>query len=195
MVKHRVGWILSLALAGCSGSSSTAPTLGPLERVTPQFSIGRYMLQMTAPDFSSDPLIPACAGSIGVPRAGKSVTVELTVIKDGVEWVGRAAGAQADIELRFRDAGELPFGRRALVGTIRGQATDMGIPGLFDPRDVSVAVAGNVQNGAALLDGQTAFLYSVSTLVGRAAGDFRFRDSAGNVGACPAVSININAPN
>ena len=194
MVTHRLCGILLLVTAGCGGSSPTTPSpAAPSERAIPQFSTGPYTLHMTAFDLSSDPLVPACPGSLGVPRAGKSVVVHLTVVREGVEWVGRTTGAAADLEMRFRDAGELGLGRRSLVGTIRGQAPDMGLPGLLDPRDVSVTVAGTSATGA-LLDAQTAFSFAVNTLVGRAAGEFRFRDSGGSAGTCPAASIHINAP-
>jgi len=127
-------------------------------------------------------------------RTEKTVMVDLTVVKDGVEWVGRTSSASADIEMRFRDAGELPLGRRALAGTLRGQAPDMAFaPPLIVPRDVSVTIAGTAATGA-LMDAQTLDPYSVSTMVGRAVGDFLFRDSAGNVARCPAVTVFIGAP-
>jgi hypothetical protein len=196
MARHGLWCLLVIGMAGCGGSSPAAPSPGggPVGQAVPQFSTGRYLLRMTAFDLSSDPLVPACPGSFGVPRAGKSVVVHLTVVREGVEWVGRTSGAAADLELRFRDAGELEFGRRALAGTIRGQAPDMGLPGLLDPGDVSVTVAGTAATGA-LLDAQTAFSFAVNTLVGRAVGEFRFQDSAGNAATCSVVSIHINAPN
>jgi hypothetical protein len=178
--------------AGCGGS--TTPLMPLPGQSIPLFSTGRYSLQMNAPDSSSDPLVPACSGSIGVPRAGKAVALELNVVKEGIEWVGHPASAIGDLELRFRDAGELSLGRRSLVGTIRGQTPDMGLPGVISPKDVSVVVAGPMQGGGALLDGQTAFAYSVTTLVGRAQGTFRFRDSSGSEAVCSVVTININAP-
>lgn len=152
------------------------------------------MLQLTGFDFSTDPLLPPCAGPLGIPASGKHVIIELLVEKNGAEWVGRATGLPADIELRFRDGGVLPIGRRAFAGTIRGQARDMGIPGLADPRDVTVSIGGSGVDGSAFVEGQTAFFNSVSTLVGRAVGDMQFRDSAGNTGSCSTVSVHINAP-
>lgn len=173
-------------LAGC-GSSPVAPSQQPPGPSL--FSTGRYTVHITGFDFSSVPELPACAGSIGVPPSGKVVTVELQVVKEGSEWVGRGTAAGADIELRFRDGGEAQFGRRAFSGTIRGRARDFGLPGLLDPRDVSVVIG-----DAAILTGETAFVRNFSTLVGRAQGDFRFVDSAGNEGNCAVVGIHINAP-
>jgi hypothetical protein len=86
-----------------------------------------------------------------------------------------AVRRRGDIEVRFRDAGELPTGRRAIAGSIRGQAPDMGIPGSVAPRDVSVTVAGTGTTGACC-DGQTAFSVAVDTLTGRAVGTFRFNE-------------------
>ena len=117
------------------------------------------------------------------------MTVELQVVKQGAEWVGRPAEAGADIELRFRDGGETTLGRRAFSGTLRGRAPDGGLRGLLDPRDVSVDIG-----GGSTVDGATAFVRNVSTLVGRARGPFQFSDSAGNTGTCSVVSIHINAP-
>ena len=71
----------------------------------PQFATGRYRLKMIAFDVSSNPLLLPCPAWLGVPSIGKSVTLELDVVKDGVEWVGRPSGAAGDIEVRFRNAG------------------------------------------------------------------------------------------
>ena len=162
----------------------------PRGPVSAQFATGRYNLHMVAYDFSTNPLLPACPGSL--TRAGKSVYFQMTVVRDGVEWVGRSSGVAADIEMRFRDAGELPLGGRALSGTIRGQAPDMGFPGLIAPRDVTVTVAGTVATGA-LFDAET--MGSVNTLIGRAVGEFRFHDSAGSVVSCPEISLQMNVQN
>ena len=148
------------------------------------------MLKITAYDFSTDPLVPACAGSFGVPVT-KIVTLQLTVVKDGAEWVGRTSNPAADIEMRFRDAGQLPFGERAFTGSIRGQAPDMGFLGVVPPGDVSVTVSGTGAS-AAVMDGRTLASLSVDTLTGRAVGEFRFHDSAGHVATCPAVSVWMN---
>jgi hypothetical protein len=117
------------------------------------------------------------------------VTVELVVSKEGSEWVGRTTVAGADIELRFRDAGEPSVGRRVFSGTIRGHAPDAGLRGMIEPRDVSVIIG-----AGSTIEGETAFISNVSTLVGRARGDFQFSDSAGNTASCSVVSIHINAP-
>ena len=148
---------------------------------------------MIAYDFSTDPLVPACPGSFSVP-VNKFVTLQLTVVKDGAEWVGRTSNAAADIEMRFRDAGEPAFGERAFTGTIRGQTPDMGLPGLLPPGDVSVTVSGTGATGA-VLNGRTLASFSVKTLTGRAVGEFRFHDSAGHVATCPAVSVQMNVQN
>ena len=174
-------------LAGC-GSSPVEPTRTPFP-TAPTFSTGQYTVQILGFDFSSVPEIPACAGPIGVPASGKAVTVELQVAKEGSEWVGRMTTAGADFELRFRDGGERSFGRRLFSGTIRGRARDAGLRGLIDPRDVSVVIG-----AGSTVEGETAFVHSVSTLVGRALGDFQFSDSAGNTASCSVVQIHINAP-
>jgi hypothetical protein len=147
---------------------------------------------------SPGPLVPGCPGWFdGTPST--SVSVVLTVVKEGAEWVGRTSSATADIELRFRDAedaGELASGRRVLTGTIRGQAPDMSFfPGLLRPKDVSVTVTGTGAATGALLGAWTAIPFSASMVVGRAVGVFRFRDSAGNVATCREVSVGINVPN
>jgi hypothetical protein len=174
-------------LAGC-GSSPVEPTRIPFPSA-PTFSTGQYTIQIIGFDFSSVPEIPACAGPIGIPTAGKAVIVELQVAKEGSEWVGRATAAGADLELRFRDSGERSFGKRAFSGTLRGRARDGGRPGFIDPRDVSVLIG-----AGSTVEGETAFVRNVSTLVGRALGDFQFADSAGNTASCSVVQIHINAP-
>ena len=116
------------------------------------------------------------------------MSIDLQVVTEGPDWVGRTTAAGADIELRFRDGGEPSFGRRTFSGSLRGRARDAGLPGLLDPRDVSVVIDN------ATVEGETAFFGRVSTLVGRARGDVRFSDSAGNTGRCSVVSIHINAP-
>jgi hypothetical protein len=176
-----------VTVVGC-GSSPIEPTRIPVPGAT-TFSTGLYTLQIIGYDYSTDPTIPACDGPLGVPRSGKSVTVELQVARDGVEWVGRSAVAGADIELRFRDGGEPSFGKRVFSGTLRGRAPDGGLRGMLDPRDVSIDIA-----AGSTIEGETAFLNRVSTLVGRARGTFQFSDSAGNTGNCPVVQIHINAP-
>jgi hypothetical protein len=175
-----------LTVAAC-GSSPTEPTSDRPTATT--FSTGLYTLHIGGYDFSTDPTIPACDGPIGVPRSGKSVTVELQVARDGAEWVGRSAVAGADLELRFRDGGEPSFGKRAFSGTLRGRAPDGGLRGMIEPRDVSVDVA-----AGSTIEGETAFTNRVSTLVGRARGHFQFSDSAGNSATCAIVQIHINAP-
>ena len=191
MVKHRLCWLLFLAIAGCGGPAPTAPSQGDPNAPGPEFATGRYRLKMIAFDVSSDPLLLPCPAWLGVPSIGKSVTLELDVVKDGAEWVGRPSGAAGDLEVRFRDAGELPAGRRAIAGSIRGRAPDMGIPGSVAPRDVSMTVAGT----GAVLDAQTAFKVAVDTLTGRAVGEFRFHDSVGDVVSCPSVSVLMNGLN
>ena len=188
MVKHRLCWFLSLAIAGCGGSSPTTP--GTIDSPGLEFATGRYRLKMIAFDVSFDPLQPSCPAWLGVPSIGKSVTLDLDVVKDGVEWVGRPSGAAGDVEVRFRNAGELPSGQRAIAGTIRGRAPDMGIPGSVAPRDVSVTVAGAATG--ATLDARTAFSVSVDELTGRASGVFNFQNSAGDVVSCPVVSVFMN---
>jgi hypothetical protein len=176
-----------VTVVGC-GSSPIEPTRIPVPGAT-TFSTGLYTLQIIGYDYSTDPTIPACDGPLGVPRSGKSVTVELQVARDGVEWVGRSAVAGADIELRFRDGGEPSFGKRAFSGTLRGRARDTGLRGLLEPRDVSIAIS-----AGSTVEGQTAFSNNVTTLVGRARGDFQFSDSTGNSASCAVVGIHINAP-
>ena len=135
------------------------------------------------------PEIPACVGPFGVPRSGKTVIALLQVVKEGPEWVGRATAATDEIELRFKDEGQGSLGRRRFAGTIRGRARHAGVPGLVDPRDVTVTIG-----GAAVVEGETAFIANFSTLVGTARGDFQFSDSGGAIGNCNVVSIHINAP-
>jgi hypothetical protein len=188
-MRYTVTWFVCLGLAGCGGSSPVAPAVPE----PPAFSTGRYMLELTGYDFSTVPELPVCAGPLGVPSSGKHVSVELQVMRDGAEWVGRSTRSPADIELRFKDAGLIGLGRRAFTGTIRGQGPDDGLPGLVDPRDVFLIIGGSAGN-TARVEGETAFSNSVRTLVGRAEGEFRFRDSAGNTGSCSVVSVHINAP-
>ena len=141
---------------------------------------------------------PECPGwPFGSPMT--SVSLLLTVVKEGAEWVGRTSGVAADIEVRFRDsedAAELALGRRVLTGTIRGQAPDMTFwPGLIRPNDVSVTVGGTGGATGALLGAHTPIPFSAAMLLGRADGVFRFRDSAGNVATCSEVTVLMNVPN
>ena len=199
MVKHRLCWVLCLGIAGCGGETPTEPSPGapglPGQTV-PQFATGRYALTMLGPNFSADSPLAACSEALSLPPVPRSVSFQLTVTKEGAEWVGRTSGAAADVEVRFRDtedAGELAFGGRAFVGTIRGQGTDQGISGLIGS-GVSVTFAGTGAT-AALLDARTAVPFSTSMLLGRAVGAIRFRDPAGNVATCPAVSVSMNVLN
>jgi hypothetical protein len=187
---------LILACAGCGGSGAapTAPSL-PV-RQPPTFLTGQYYLQLTAYDFSDNPLVPACAAYIGVPHAGKFVTVALTVVRENSDWVGRPAPGTGDLELRFHDAGIVGFGERTFSGTLRGRATDQEMP--FSPlpsNGVTVSVSGSGPGGAAVIEGRTAFVNNANTLTGRALGQFRFEDEAGVAATCGTVSVHIIVPN
>jgi hypothetical protein len=189
--------LLTLICAGCAGSDSAPTSPSGVERAAGPFLTGRYYLQLVAFDFSDDPELPACAGYIGVPRAGKSVVVALTVVRDGNDWVGRPAQPGPDIELRFRDAGPAILGRRAFSGTLRGRAADEGVPygPPIPPNGVTVFATGGGPGAAAIVEGRTAFARNASTLTGRAVGEFRFQDEAGIAATCGTVSVHISVPN
>ena len=167
-----------------------ADDTGSIDSPGLEFATGRYRLKMIAFDVSFDPLQPSCPAWLGVPSIGKSVTLDLDVVKDGVEWVGRPSGAAGDVEVRFRNAGELPSGQRAIAGTIRGRAPDMGIPGSVAPRDVSVTVAG-AATGASV--GRADGVLGLRRRAHRPGlGVFNFQNSAGDVVSCPVVSVFMN---
>ena len=176
-----VAFLCLLSACGGSDSPSLAPS-GPL--VAPPFPVGTYWLLLTG--YEVPGAIPPCESPAGEPPAGKRVAVELNVVKEAQEWVGKTARAAGDLELRFVDAGELPFGLRALRGTVRGQAPDEGLPGAATPRDVSVAIDAGVT-----VDGQTAYPFSASVLSGKAGGGFHFKDSAGRTGNCSVVAVTL----
>lgn len=184
--------VLALLCAGCGGAEApTSPT--PPVPDSPSFLTGQYYLQLNAFDFSDNPQIPACPGFIGVPRAGKSVTVVLTVTREGAEWVGRPSTGGADMELRFRETGVTLFGR-TFSGTLRGRGSDQQLP-FFPappPNGVSVSVAGTAPGAAAIVEGQTLGHGRANTLTGRAMGEFRFDDAAGALATCGTVAVHIN---
>ena len=171
-------------LAGC-GTDSPTPAPSPSGPTTPQFPVGTYWLLLTGYDTSATAAIPPCEPPAGQPPAGKRVVIELNVVRQGQEWVGRPT-AGSDLELRFTDSGELPFFLRGFTGTVRGTAPDGGIPGGDAARDVTIAI-----EGTAAIDGQTALPLSARVLSGKATGSIHFRDSSGRRGTCSAVSATI----
>jgi hypothetical protein len=179
MRKGATAGLLAL-LAACGGSTSqpAAPEL-----ITPAFPVGTYWVSMTGYDIPI-PGLSACDRPVGEPPSSKRVTVQLTVVKEGTEWVGRTAEGAGDITLRFRDGGELPYGLRAFTATLRGQAADTGIPGAANPTDVSIAIDGN-----ATVDGQTALPFSARVLSGRATGTIRFTDGNGRSATCSTIAV------
>jgi hypothetical protein len=181
--------VVLATLGACGGDANPGGPSGlmpPPSLTVPQFPVGSYWLGLTGYDVSVVPAIPACDKPAGVPPAGKSVMIKLNVVKQGTEWVGRVAEGDGDLELRFRDAGELPFGLRSLTGTLRGQAPDGGVPGGIGPRGVSVAI-----EGTAAVEGQTALPFSSRVMSGRATGTLRFTDSSGGTARCPGVSLTV----
>jgi hypothetical protein len=188
MMKKAVtaGFLAVLAACAGSGSQPLAPSADtPPALTAPPFPVGPYWISISGYD-NPTPGLPACDKPAGEPPAGKHVTVQVTVVKEGGEWVGRVAEGPGDLELRFRDAGDLPFALRAFTGTLRGQAADTGIPGAARPTDVTIAI-----DGSAIADGQTAIPFSARVLSGRASGGIRFRDANGRSGACSGVSLTI----
>jgi hypothetical protein len=179
---------LLLFLAACSGSDSLpmAPSPGatpPL--VAPPFPVGSYWVSIAGYDIAV-PGIAACDKPTGEPPPSKSVTVKLTVVKEGAEWVGRIAEGPGDLALRLKDAGELQYGLRGFTGSLRGEARNTGIPGAQNPANVTVAIDDN-----AAIDGMTAVPFSVRALSGRATGSIRFTDSSSRSATCSAVSLTI----
>ena len=175
------GLVALLAACGGSPSQPAAPDL-----ITPAFPVGTYWVSMTGYDIPI-PGLSTCDRPVGEPPSSKRVTVQLTVVKEGAEWVGRSAEAPADVTLRFKDGGELPYGLRGFTGTLRGQARDTGIPGAANPTDVSMAIDGN-----AAVDGQTALPFSVRVLSGRATGTIRFTDANGRTATCSTVAVSMS---
>ena len=168
-------------LAACGGTPQPAAP----ELITPAFPVGTYWVSMTGYDVPI-PGLSTCDRTGGEPPSSKRVTVQLTVIKEGTEWVGRNAEGTGDVTLRFRDGGELPYGLRALTGTLRGQARDTGIPGAANPTDVSITIDGN-----ATVDGQTALPFSARVLSGRATGTIRFTDGNGRSATCSTIAVSM----
>jgi hypothetical protein len=176
-------------LAGCGVNGSPAdpsPLVPPAKPTVPQFPVGPYWLRVTGYDVQVASVIPACDQPAGVPPAGKSVMVKLNVVLQGTEWVGRTDQEDGDLELRFRDTGELPFGLRGFTGTLSGEARDTAGPGATTPTDVRIAV-----DAGATVQGQTSLPFSSSVLSGYASGGIRFRDAAGRAGTCSAVAITM----
>ena len=181
MRKGATAGLLAL-LAACGGTSQPAAP----ELIAPTFPVGTYWVSMTGYDVPI-PGLSTCDRPVGEPPSSKRVTVQLTVVKEGAEWAGRNAEGAGDISLRFRDGGELPYGLRALTGTLRGQARDTGIPGAANPTDVSITIDGN-----ATVDGQTALPFSARVLSGRATGAIRFTDGNGRSATCSSIAVSMS---
>jgi hypothetical protein len=172
-------------LTACGGGDSLPLAPSPSPPAVPPFPTGTYWLLLSGYDIPVAPVIPACDPA-GAPPAGKHVAVELDVVRQGPEWVGRPARDTGDLELRFRDGGELAFGLRAFTGTLRGEAPDGGVPGGGPAIGVSIAI-----DGTGTIDGQTALPLSARVLSGKASGAIHFKDGTGQTGNCSAVALTI----
>lgn len=168
--------VLLLALsAGCSRSIPTAPTAN-----TGIFPTGLYLLSVGGGDVSSDPALPACS-AIGVPREGKSVTVNVRLAPAGAGWEAQSIPPGLTLDLQRSDAAGLGVAR--VVGTLRGSAWDEGIFSV-PATDVGVTISGTATlfgtvSSEAVFSGGDVF------------GAFTFADHANHSSSCTAGTWSL----
>jgi hypothetical protein len=181
----------ALGAAGCGGSDPppTAPTPLPsidLERRDTPLALSpdRYLLQLQAGDLSDDPAAPPC-DTLGLPRAGKTLTTWLWFAWEGDELVGRSRPPyNSTLEMRLRRVSSSLLGV-AVAGTLTGHARDE-----YDPVLGALDLTFNVQEPAAVEGLVTPAIRGdviAPRLGGRARGHFDFGDSHHDFSLCTTV--------
>jgi hypothetical protein len=167
--------------ASCGGEAPTGP-----DPIALPLRPGLQVLTLTGFAFSADPAFPPCVPA-GQPRDGTAVATVVNLTADGSEWVARSASPTGTVVLRLRGTGVAGSGY-SLSGTITGYAADLGLMGVV--RDVTVALTGSSNTGAATVDGATASSTS-QLVVGRVTGELRFADSRGTSSTCAAIQWSM----
>lgn len=179
------------AASGCGGGdpAPTAPTVLPVidleRRDTPlALSTDRYLLQLQAGDLSDDPASPPC-DTLGLPRAGKTLTTWLWFVPEGDELVGRARPPyNSSLEMRLRRVGSSLLGVE-VAGTLAGYAVDE-----YDPLLGKLDLTFNVHEPAAVegVVSPAAGGGAIPPRVGgRLRGHFSFDDSHHDYSLCTTV--------
>jgi hypothetical protein len=180
-----------LAASGCGDGAPTptAPTPLPAidleRRDTPlTLSADRYLLQLQAGDLSDDPAAPPC-DTLGLPRAGKTLTTWLWFTRDGDELVGRSRPPyNSSLEMRLRRVSSSLLGV-AVAGTLTGYARDE-----YDPLLGALDLTFNVEEPAAV-EGLVSPSVGGETIPprvgGHVRGHFSFGDSHHDFSLCTTV--------
>ena len=180
-----------LAANGCGGGepAPTAPTPPPvidLERRDAPLALSadRYLLQLLAGDLSDDPAAPPC-DTLGLPRAGKTLTTWLWFAWEGDELVGRSRPPyNSSLEMRLHRVGSSLLGV-TVAGTLTGHARDE-----YDPLLGKLDLTFNVEEPAAvegLVTPSTRSDTIPPRVGGRVRGHFSFGDSHHDFSLCTTV--------
>jgi hypothetical protein len=178
-----------LTAGGCGGGepAPTAPTVPPAidleRRDTPlALSADRHLLQLQAGDLSDDPAAPPC-DTLGLPRAGKTLTTWLWFAPEGDELVGRPRPPyNSTLEMRLRRVGSSLLGVE-VAGTLTGYARDE-----YDPLLGALDLTFNVDEPAAVVEGVVTPAMRGDVIPprvgGRVRGHFSFGDSHHDFSLC-----------
>ena len=183
--------IALLTASGCGGGepAPTAPTVLPVidleRRDTPlALSPDRYLLQLQAGDLSDDPAAPP-SDTLGLPRAGKTLTTWLWFATEGDELVGRSRPPyNSSLEMRLRRVGSSLLGVE-VAGTLTGYARDE-----YDPLLGALDLTFNVEEPAAvegLVSPAVGGGMIPPRVGGRVRGHFSFGDSRHDFSLCTTV--------
>lgn len=183
--------IALLTASGCGGGepAPTAPTVLPaidLERRDTALALSpdRYLLQLQAGDLSDDPATPPC-DTLGLPRAGKTLTTWLWFAPEGDEIVGRSRPPyNSSLEMRLRRVRSSLLGVE-VAGTLTGHARDE-----YDPLLGALDLTFNVEEPAAV-EGLVSPAVGGGAIPprvgGRIRGHFSFGDSHHDFSLCTTV--------
>jgi len=181
----------SLAAVRCGAGEPppVAPTPLPVidleRRDTPlALSADRYLLQLQAGDLSDDPATPPC-DTLGLPRAGKTLTTWLWFGWEGDELVGRSRPPyNSSLEMRLHRVSSSLLGV-VVAGTLTGYARDE-----YDPLLGALDLTFNIYDPAAVEGIVTPPIPDeriTPRVGGRMRGHFSFDDSHHDSSLCTTV--------
>lgn len=176
-------FVVASVMTACSGPSPAGPSSTSSALV---LRTGRQLLSLTG--FSSSPDPNRICTPPGLPPSGPLVYAYVQLEQSGAEWVARTRpGDEGSIELRLRDAGFRQMGGQAVVGTIRGMASDSDVDVFHSATTVRALISDVPGSGLAELDGSASI---ASHVWGRIVGSITFSDSLGR--GCTSREISFS---